>query len=520
MDNFAQYSTLNAANYPEKTWLIERVPSTGSRRSMTWREFNNQTNRVANYLRDVLSVKKDDSILHLQMNSLEWMTTYFGALKLGARVVPLNFRFSSPDIKHAADITKPPVFIFDSKFLPLIRPIQNEMPSIRHYVQIGENCPEDLIDFREMPEHENEAEALVDVNPEDDAVYMFTSGTTGDPKPVIHTHKSLLYTGLANSISFNVGHSSVEMGAFPLYHAGILFLNGFPVYIAGGTFVLQTELGKPQWFLECLSEEKVTHSYSAVTPMLDVISAVKTGKIDPENYDFSNLRMLMIGAQPVPMSVFQDLKRLLNFKMGNVYGISEFGGGGATYLFDEDLFDKPGSIGRATCFTETRIVDNNDNAVQTGEVGELVLKGPRCMKGYLNNQELTSAAIENGWFHTGDLLYMDQDGYLFYSDRKKDLIIRGGENIFPAEIEDVLHQNPKIEDAAVVGYPNPRYGEIALAVVQLMSGEQSTQQEIIEFCGEQGLAKYKWPEKVVFASVPRNPTGKLQKTVLRDKYCG
>ncbi|HOJ43277.1 MAG TPA: AMP-binding protein, partial [Syntrophorhabdaceae bacterium] len=204
--------------------------------------------------------------------------------------------------------------------------------------------------------------------------------------------------------------------------------------------------------------------------------------------------------------------------IGNIYGITEGGGGGLTNCYDEDIMRKPGSIGKATVFMEAKIVDSEGNELPPGKVGEIVLRGPRLMKEYAFNPEMTAKTIKNGWLYTGDLGYKDEEGFIFFADRSKDLIIRGGENIFPAEIEDVLRKHPKIADVAVLGYPHPRLVEIVMAVIQTKEGETLTDEEVVNFVKEKGLAKYKWPEKIIYAPVPRNPAGKIEKPKLRDIY--
>jgi acyl-CoA synthetase (AMP-forming)/AMP-acid ligase II len=231
------------------------------------------------------------------------------------------------------------------------------------------------------------------------------------------------------------------------------------------------------------------------------------------------LRHIEIGAQPVPYSLLEDSKKIFpGLPIANIYGITEGGGGGLTNCYDEDIMRKPGSIGKATAFMEARVVDDKGVELPAHAVGELVIKGPRLMKEYAFNPEMTARTIVNGWLHTGDLAYKDEEGFIFFADRAKDLIIRGGENIFPAEIEDVLRKHPKIQDAAVLGYPHPRLVEIVMAIVQLSDGEAVTDEEIINFAKEKGLAKYKWPEKIIYTTIPRNPAGKIEKPKLRDMY--
>jgi len=223
---------------------------------------------------------------------------------------------------------------------------------------------------------------------------------------------------------------------------------------------------------------------------------------------------------PVPYSLLADSKEIFpNLPIGNIYGITEGGGGGTINCYDDNIIEKAGSIGKATALMDTKIIDPEGNEVPANTEGELMLKGPRLMKEYAFNPEMTAEIVtEDGWLHTGDVARMDEEGFIFFVDRSKDLIIRGGENIFPVEIEDYLHKHPKIEDVAVIGYPHPRLVEIAMAIIQVKPGETITEEEILEFCKEEGLAKYKWPEQFVFADVPRNPSGKIEKPKLRDLY--
>ncbi len=517
--NFSYYGLTNAKKYPNQDFLIERNPEQGNRRSLTWKEFNLEVNRVANYLKDDLEVKKGDFILHLQMNSLEWYITFHAILRVGATAVPLNFRFAGQDILHTALACKPVAFIFDESFLSKIQPIQNDMPTIKNYICIGSNVPKDMLSYEDIINTSSAADVLVDTDDDDPAELMFTSGTTGAPKPVCHSHKTLYEIGICNALTYEEGKETVYIAPQPFYHSGSFFLS-FPSYLAGGQIVILNGL-KPKWLLDCIVEEKVNNGWITVPTMSDTIEAIKSGDIDIKQYDFSHVTgSIVIGAQPVPPSLLQDMKQIFPFKTGNIYGITEGGGGGSINLFDEDVLLKYGSIGKPTYNMEARIVDENGHDLPCGQVGELVLKGPRIMTGYYSNPEMTSDTVKDGWLCTGDLVRKDEDGYFYIVDRKKDLIIRGGENIFPVEIETVLFSHPKILDVAIIGYPHKRLVEIAMAIVTLKEGMTMTEQEVIDYCREAGLAKFKWPEKVVFDRVLRNPTGKIDKPKLREKYIG
>lgn len=522
--NFAYFGMINARKYPEQEFLIERNPEQDdkmSRRSLTWREFNEQVNKLANYLKNELGVKKGDFVLHLQMNSIEWYVSFHAILRVGAAAVPLSFRFASQDISHAANACKPTVFILGDSFVQRVRPIQEEMPTVKNYICIGEQVPNDMICYNSLMQSAvlSFEDVLVEVADDDPAELMFTSGTTGPPKPVCQTHKTLYEIGIGNALTYGEGKDTVFLAPQPFYHSGSFFLS-FPCYLAGGKIVILNGL-EPKWMLDSIVEEKVTNSWITVPTMSDAVNAVKSGEINISDYDFSHLTgSLVIGAQPVPPSLLHDIKRIFPFKTGNIYGITEGGGGGSINLYDEDVLRKPGSIGKPTYYMDARVVDENGRDVPLGVTGELILKGSRIMKEYYSNSELTKETIKDGWLYTGDLVKMDTEGYLYVVDRKKDLIIRGGENIFPVEIEAAIFSHPKVKDVAVIGYPHERLVEIVMAIISLKDGEVMTEEEVIEHCKNAGLAKFKWPERFAFDEVLRNQTGKIDKPKLREKYIG
>ncbi|MFO7874968.1 MAG: class I adenylate-forming enzyme family protein [Desulfovermiculus sp.] len=515
--NFARFCHVNAEKFPHREFMIASWPSQQKREAITWQELNDKTNQVAHYLQDTCEVQKGDIVLHLMMNSIEWFIVYMAILKTGAIVSPLNFRFGGKDIKYAADVTDAKVLIFGEGFLSKVQSVQKELPC-QHYICVGQNVPEDMISLATVFQGKELSNICHDIDEDEWAEVMFTSGTTGFPKPVVHTHKSLFFIGLGNALTYNEGYDSVYLAPHPFYHSGSLFLS-FPSYIAAGKVLMPMEIN-PKSYIQSIAEEKCTGGWNTVPTWSDLISSIKAGEIDVSKYDLSHLRHIEIGAQPVPQVLFEDSKRIFpHVKMGNIYGITEGGGGGTLNLYDEDVLRKPGSIGKPTAFTECKIVDLEGQEVPLGNVGELLLRGPRNMKEYAWNPEKTAAIMEkDGWLHTEDLARMDEEGFIFFCDRQKDLIIRGGENIFPAEIEDCLSWHPKIQDLAVIGYPDDRLGEIIMAVIKLRPGEEMTKEDVIDFCQKEGLAKYKWPEKIVFNDVPRSAAGKLQKNVLRERY--
>jgi acyl-CoA synthetase (AMP-forming)/AMP-acid ligase II len=516
--NYANYAAVHARHLPDKICLIEKTPSIKNRRTLTWRQFNNEINKVANYLAKDLGIKDGDFVMHLQNNSLEWLITYYGIIKIGAVVVPLNFRFVGADILYAANISNPKAFILGSEFLGVVQPVQKDLKTVENYICVGESVPDDMIDYQTLAAGSDISEAIVDVDDHHDLAMMFTSGTTGDPKPVLHTHYSLNNTAIGNGMSYFVEKNDNYVFFLPLYHSGTMFLWA-PFYATGAVGTILREFSDPKWVIETMAEEKGTDVLFVVPIAVAILNAIGSGEINLDDYDLSNWRYMEIGAQPVPFDVMKRLVETLPCGVSNIYGITEGGGGGLFNLYPEEVLQKPGSIGKPTFGMDAKIIDFDGTELPAGEVGELLLKTNRMMKDYYQNPELTQKSLRDGWLHTGDLVKADEEGYYYIVDRAKDMVTSGGENIFPVEIEDALMDHPKIDDVACIGYPDERLVEIVLAIVQVKEGESMTEEELIEFAKSK-MATYKVPRKVIFDTVMRNPTGKLMKPKLREKYTG
>ena len=516
--NYASYAAVHARHLPDKTCLIERTPSINQRRTLTWRQFNDEINKVANYLSKDLGIKDGDFVMHLQNNSLEWLITYYGIIKIGAVVVPLNFRFVGTDILYAANISNPKAFILGSEFLSVVQPVQKNLKTVETYICVGKSVPADMIDYQTLAASSDISEAIVQVDDHHDLAMMFTSGTTGDPKPVLHTHYSLNNTAIGNGMSYFVEKNDNYVFFLPLYHSGTMFLWA-PFYATGAVGTILREFSDPKWILETMAEEKGTDVLFVVPIAVAILNAIGGGEIKLDDYDLSSWRYMEIGAQPVPFDVMKRLVETLPCGVSNIYGITEGGGGGLFNLYPEEVLQKPGSIGKPTFGMDAKIIDFDGTELPAGEVGELLLKTNRMMKGYYRNPELTQKSLKNGWLYTGDLVKADEEGYFYIVDRAKDMVTSGGENIFPVEIEDALMDHPKIDDVACIGYPDERLVEIVLAIVQLKEGESMTEEELIEFAKSK-MATYKVPRKVLFDTVMRNPTGKLMKPKMREKYTG
>lgn len=516
--NYSKYAAINARHLPQKICLIERTPATDQKRTLTWRQFNDAINRCANYLSKEAGVRSGHHVMHLQNNSLEWLITYYAIIRLGAIVVPLNFRFDGPDILFAAEVCRPGVFIFGSEFLKVVQPIQQDLVTVGTYICIGDGVPADMVDFDRVVHYPDDSDSLVDVEMHHDLAMMFTSGTTGKPKPVVHTHFSLNSIAAGNGMAYFVQKDDNYLIFLPLYHSGTMFLWA-PFYATGATGTIIRDLKNPKWIIEAISEDRCTDMLFVVPIAIALLNAIADKAITLADYDLSSWKYIEIGAQPVPFDIMKKLVETLPAKVSNIYGITEGGGGGLINLYPEDVLRKPGAIGKPTYGVEAKIVDNAGNELPAGAVGELILSTDRMMKGYYNNPEKTAATIENGWLHTGDLLTADEEGVLYVVDRMKDMVTSGGENIYPVEIENALMDHPDIEDAACIGYPDERLVEIVMAVIQMKNDKSMTEEELIAFAKAK-LALYKVPRKVIFDKVLRNPTGKLMKPQLREKYTG
>ncbi|QTA82321.1 AMP-dependent synthetase/ligase [Desulfonema limicola] len=506
----------NARIYGQKTALIEREPAKNIRREITWEDFDHQANAVANALME-RGIQKGDRVVQLMTNCLEWLPVYFGILRTGAMAVPLNFRFLSIAISRCTRISEAKVMIFGPEFIERLEPVKKELDtSVSSYIFAG---PEDkLPDYAELlSDVLNKSSARhpeVEVNLYDSAALYFTSGTTGKPKAVHITHRNLEFSCYVENRHHNQTHNDNFLCIPPLYHAGAK-MHWFGNFIVGAKSVILKGV-KPDWILEAVSEEKITVVWLLVPWAHDILIAIENGELKLEDYNLDQWRFMHIGAQPVPPSLIKKWKQVFpHHDYDTNYGLTEATGPGCVHLGLENIH-KVGAIGIPGFDWECRIVNNELKPVVQGEKGELLVKGPGVMKEYYKNPDATADTIVDGWLLTGDIARMDEDGFIWLVDRKKDVIIMGGENIFPVEVEDFLMNNEKIHDVGVFGIPDERLGEIVAAVIKPKQGCGLTHEEVLEFC--QGIARFKRPRKIFFDDVPRNPTGKIEKPKLREKY--
>lgn len=506
----------NAYMFPDDVALIELAPDEGSRREISWREFHERANKIANALRE-RGIKKGDKVIQLMRNSISWMETYFGIIRTGAWVVPLNFRFTSSDIKYCADISEAKIMIMDEEFIERVEKVKQELRTIKEYYIAGENVPGGWNGFEELIAQASPESVPVLIREIDECGLYFTSGTTGSPKPILLTHKNMEWAAIAEQAH----HCQTKEDNFilipPLYHAGAK-MHWFGSLLVGSRATLLKKV-TPQIVFEAVHREKGTIVWLLVPWAHDILSALDRGELKKEDYDLSCWRLMHIGAQPVPPSlVLRWRKYFPDMHYDNNYGLSEATGPGCVHLGLQNRH-KVDSIGKAGFGWQLRIVNDRGEDVATGTIGELIVRGDGVMKEYYKNHKLTALTIKDSWLYTGDMAKMDDDGFLYLVDRKKDLVICGGENVYPVEVEEVLHHHPKVYDVAVIGIPDERLGEIVAAVVDLKPGVTLTKEELFAFC-EQQLPRYKRPRVIIFDKVPRSPTGKLEKPKLREKYCG
>ena len=501
------------------TWkeyeLIQPTSTAPYRREITWSVFDEKANRVANLLLG-RGLKKGQKVAILLMNCLEWLPIYFGILKAGAVAVPLNFRYTAQEIEYCVKLADADVLFFGPEFIGRVEDIVPSIGKERLLFFVGETCPSFAEDYHRATANCSSAAPKVLVDDEDDGAIYYSSGTTGFPKAILLTHRCLLQAARMEAIHHETTHEDVFLCIPPLYHTGAkmhwfgsLFTGSRAVLLKGNT---------PKAIFDAVSQERCTIVWLLVPWCQDILAALDRGDLKLEDYHLDQWRLMHIGAQPVPPSLIRHwMQYFPHHKYDTNYGLSESTGPGCVHL-GLDHIDKVGAIGVPGYGWKVKIVDEQGQTVPQGQVGELCVKGPGVMKCYYHDPEATAAVLDGEWLHTGDMAEQDEDGFYFLVDRKKDVIISGGENLYPVQIEDFLSAYPKVHDVAVIGLPDKRLGEIAAAIIQVKEGMTCTESEINQFCTE--LPRYKRPRKIIFADIPRNPTGKIEKPKLREKYCG
>jgi len=497
------WMTRRAALTPERTALIYED---GQR---TYGEFDREINRVAHGLR-ALGVNHGDRVAYLDLNHPRFFVTLFATAKLGAIFVPLNFRLTGPELSFIINDAGVHTLVHDDMFAPVIDQIRGELPC-RNLV--SPTARDGVRPWSELTHDQRDSEIDTQVSSDETAVIMYTSGTTGRPKGAMLTHGNFLWNNINALLSYDTLMDDRTLVVAPLFHIGGLNVTPLVAFLKGATVVLERQFD-PQRVLTLIPQHRITTMFGVPAMFLFMSQMPQFGETD-----LSSVRTFICGGAPVPEALIRLYgTRGITFAQG--YGLTETAPFASLVPIPRAL-DKIGSAGVPPFFTDVQCVDDRDQPVPAGERGEVVIKGPNVMKGYWNRPEATAEAIrDGGWFHSGDVGVMDDEGYLYIVDRKKDMIISGGENIYPAEVEDCIYKHPDVAEVAVIGVPDPRWGETVCAIVVAKPGTSPTAQDIIDFT--QGkLARFKQPRSVVFTDLlPRNPAGKVLKFELRERFGG
>ena len=523
----------NARLYPNEVALVELNPDEKDTRRTTWKEydliqpdrfepyrreitwgvFNEKANRFANMLLG-RGVKKGEKVAILMYNCLEWLPIYFGVLKCGAIAVPFNFRYDAGEILYCAELAQVDIIVFGPAFIGRMEANADRLSKGRLLIYVGDSCPTFAESYHELVADYSSQDPGVAITEDDYGAIYFSSGTTGFPKAILHKHRSLTQAAEMEQKHHQTGREDTFLCIPPLYHTGAKF-HWMGSLVAGSRAVLLKGT-RPETILSAVSGEHCTIVWLLVPWAQDILDYLDAGELRLENYSLDQWRLMHIGAQPVPPSLIKRWKAYFpNHAYDTNYGLSESTGPGCVHLGMENIH-KVGAIGVPGYRWECRIVGEAGAEVPRGEVGELCVRGPGLMTCYYRDEKATAEALRDGWLCTGDMAMQDEDGFYFLVDRKKDVIVSGGENIYPVQIEDFLRRHNKIKDAAVIGLPDRRLGEKTAAIIEVKDGMECTWEEVEAFCKE--LPRYKRPKEIIFHEIPRNATGKIEKPRLRKMY--
>jgi len=500
--NIVDLITKNAEYYPESRAII----CGDDGREFTWAEYNLLINRFGNGLIK-MGIEKGDRVGIYLPNGPEYLIAFFGAMKIGAIALPFNILYKSGEISYILSNSRAKAVVGASREVKQnVLSIRDEIPSVEKFITYGE-LVEGTIDFNSFITESSDVLATADCAEDDTATMMYTSGTTGRPKGVMLTHKNFVTKAAVNGLAEQISEQDIFMTATPYCHIFITVTLLGPLYV--GASVLSMSRFNPEKALELLSQYKVTHFAGVPTMYIFMMNSYS-----PEKYDLSSWRFKQTAGYSMPPELFNKIEDVFGPALCEYYGSTETG---ATVTYNRVGHSKIGSIGPVAPGYSMKITDENGNELPAGEVGEILVKGNGIFKGYWEMPEATEEAFKDGYFCTGDLGCCDEDGYFFIVDRKKDLILCGGYNVYPREVEDILYQNPKILECAVLSKEDPARGEVPVAYAVLKKGEELTEEELIDYC-KQRMASYKVPRFVYFIDeIPKSATGKIMKRLLKEE---
>lgn len=516
MTTVGQLLEWSATNFPDKIALIYREKN----HVWTYEQFNAKANQFAQALLK-LGVKKGDVVSTFLYNTSEFALTQFAAAKIGAVFNPINYRLTANELQYILNNAESKVLVFEDAVRDTVQKAKDLGTNVQHYVFADKKLPDYAEDFEQLLNLSNSEHPNVHVEESDLYIMMYTSGTTGKPKGVLHRHRDMVHHGFIMMQCMGITKNDIGLSAAPLNHTAELHTSFLPRVQAGATNILLHHFDTPK-VLETLQTEKVTHMFAAPT-MVNMMLNHK----DFDKYDLSTLRLLGYGgASMAPVLIKRFLSRT-NAELVQMLGTTEMGPV-FTVLYSDEQLAKAGSAGKAVMTHEVKVVRLNedgspthpDNECDIGEIGEIIVRGPCMMKEYYKREDATADALAYGWYHTGDLGRVDEEGYIWIEDRMDFMINSGAENIYPREVEDNLIEHPSVDEAAVVGKPDDNWGEIVVAFIVLKEGEQVTGEELDQFLVENDkLAKYKRPREYYFVDrLPKTASGKIQKFVLEKKF--
>jgi len=499
--NLVQLAEENYNKFGEYRYLVF------DEKNYTNLEILRYSKKISNGLRN-LGLKSGDNVVVMMPNSPEVLVSYQGILGAGCVIVPVTPSLTERELKHILLNSEAAAIVTSLEHMPKVDLVRKEVETLKHVIIVKEGQVPGTINFWDLINDSSDKPISITIKDDDLAVIIYTAGTTGTPKGVMLTHKNL-YTNAVNTASARKAKKDeISLAVLPMSHSfGITTMNISFIY--GNLWVLVPRFNVEEMF-RLIEKHRVTN-FPGVPTMLGLMLLAP-----PEvrqKYDLSSLVNVTSGSAPLPVETLQTFQKEFDCIIREGYGLSEASPVVSTHYIDREI--KPGSVGQPIPETEVRIVDEKEEDVPVGEVGELIAKGPNISPGYYKMPLETGNTFKDGWLYTGDMARMDKDGYLFIVERKKDLIIRGGFNIYPRDVEEILHQYPKVQEAAVIGVPDPIMGEEVKVFIVLASGATAREQDIIDFC-KQHLSENKCPKMVQFLdNLPKSPIGKVLRKELR-----
>lgn len=507
---------MNSADILTKRALLtpnrEAMHELASGVHFTYAELNQRANRAANFLQEKCGLEKGDRVSILAHNSVAYVDLLFGLGKLGAILAPLNWRLTSPELTYIVNDCQPKVLIVGPEFVPVYNDMKDAI-HVEHVISLeGADVPGEAYEvlLNQASAEEPKCPVISDDNP---VCILYTSGTTGRPKGAVLPHRQVVWNSINTIVSWGLNERDVSPILTPMFHSGGLFVFLVPLFHLGGRLLLGRTFD-PDASLKLIVDEKCT-------VILGVPTLFQVWMNSPqfEKADFSHVRFFISGGAPCPPSLIQAWSEKKGVVMRQGYGLTEVGVN-CFSMTDEDALRKLGSVGKPIFHSEMRLVDVDCNDVPVGSTGELIIKGDHVCVGYWNNEAATKEALKDGWFHTGDMARMDEEGYFHIAGRFKDMIISGGENIYAAEVEAIFREHPAVADAALIGQPDEKWGEVGLMIVACKPGQTVGTDQLLKFCSGR-LAKYKIPKRIEFVeALPYSPYGKVIKAELKANFVG